>query len=286
MEARDISSLGGLGGLSVAKVESADGAAVRVSGRGFGRVAARLAVTGDYRPATGDVVLVGRADDGAYYVVGVVRALREAAAITASDGTVAALERDGDEEVLRLRDADGRLLVEHRPREGRSVIHAPGDLAFVAEGSLELSAKGAVRVRAGTDVDLEGAGDVRVAAKDLDGADGSSLEMRGGRTALRTRRFGAKVERADAQLDEANLVVGTLRTVARRVKQELGVIETRAERVVERAKESWRETEGLSQTRAGRLRLVATGALTAMGETALLKASEGVKIKGEKIYLA
>ena len=125
-----------------------------------------------------------------------------------------------------------------------------------------------------------------MAAQDLDGEEGSALEMRGGRTALRTRRFGARIERADAQLDEGNLVVGTLRTVAQRVKQEVGVIETRAERLVERAKESWRETEGLAQTRAGRLRLVATGALTAMGETALLKAREGVKIKGEKIYLA
>ena len=70
------------------------------------------------------------------------------------------------------------------------------------------------------------------------------------------------------------------------IAQKVERIETTAERLVERTRESWRETEGLSQTRAGRLRLVARGALAAIGETALIKAEEGVKIKGEKIYLA
>lgn len=286
MEARDLSLPGSLGALSLAKIEAVEGLAVRVSGQGFGRASARLAVAGAYDPRPGDTVLVGRADDGGLYVVGIVRALREAPGVRASDGTSAALETEDGREVLRVRDADGGLLLEHRPHEGRTVIHAPGDLAFEAEGDLDLRAAGAVRVRAGTDLDLEGRGDVRLAATDLDGSPASELEMRGGRTSLDTRRLGARVGRADAQLDEANVVVGTLRTVAKRVKQELGVIETQAERIVERTKESWRETEGLSQTRAGRLRLVAAGALQAIGETALVKAREGVKIKGEKIYLA
>ncbi|MBX3269688.1 MAG: DUF3540 domain-containing protein [Sandaracinaceae bacterium] len=281
-------SLYGLGGLCVARVEAARGAALEVSGPAFGRAAARLAVAGGYAPEAGDAVLVGRADDGGLYVVGVVRALREASApaVRAADGTTAALERDGEQEVLRMRDAEGHLLVEHRPSEGRTLIAAPGDLALFAEGDLALDARGAVRVRAGTDLSLDGGGDVRLAARDLDGEEGSSLSLRGGVAALAARRLGAKLGRADAQLDEANLVVGTLRTVAKRVKQQLGALETVAERVVERTKESFRETEGLSQTRAGRLRLVATEALTAIGQTALLKATEGVKIKGDKIYLA
>ena len=287
MEAIRESSTSPFGALALAKVEALDGAAVQVSGRGFGRASARLALPGgSYRPRAGDSVLVGRADDGGLYVVGVVRALREVASVRASDGTVAAIEDDDGQEVLRVRDPDGRLLVEHRPSEGKSVIHAAGNLALRTDGDLDLEAAGAIRMRAGTDLELEGRGDVRIASTDLEGQEASSLSMREGRTQLRTERLGAELGRADIKLQEANLVVGTLRTVARRVKQEVGVLETRAERIIEKAQESWRETEGLSQTRAGRLRLVATDALQAIGEQVLLKAHEGVKIKGEKIYLA
>lgn len=285
MHPNELPHLSGFTGLTTAKVETVDGAAISVSGPAFGRSSARLAVSG-YDPAPGDGVLVTRADDGVLYVLGVVRALRAAPVLRASDGTVAALERDGAEEVLRVRDADGHVLVEHRPSEGRCVVRASGDLAFHAGGDLDLDADGAVNIRAGTDLRLEGRGDVRLSAHDHDGDEASALDMRGGRTALRTRRLAAKLERADVQLDESNLVVGTLRTVARHVTQKVERIETTAERLVERTRESWRETEGLSQTRAGRLRLVARGALAAIGETALLKAEEGVKIKGEKIYLA
>ncbi len=57
------------------------------------------------------------------------------------------------------------------------------------------------------------------------------------------------------------------------------------ERIVERAKEAWRETEGLSQTRAGRVRMVAEQTLHLLAERTTLKAREDVKVKGEKIYL-
>ncbi len=278
----------GLGGLALASIESVDGAALRVSGPAFGTARARLALApGAYTPRPGDTVLVGRADDRSLYVVGVVRALREVGpSVRASDGTSAAIEDDDGEEVLRLRDPEGRLLVEHRPGDGRSVVHAAGDLAFVAGGDIDLSAAGAVRLRAGTDLEIEGQGDVQIAAVDVDGERASSLSMRGGRMAVETRRLGVKLDRADLSLGEANLVVGTLRTVAKRVKHEARVFELQAERLVEKTGEAWRETEGLAQTRAGRLRLVAAGALQVIGEHTLLKAREGVKIKGEKIYLA
>lgn len=272
--------------LERATVDSVDGAAIVVRSPRFGRARARLATNGaGYRPRPGDAVLVARADEGGLYVVGVVRALRDASGLVASDGTSAVLEEVGGQETLRVRDASGALLLEHRPAEGRTIVHAPLHLALRAEGDLELAAAGAVRVRAGTDVELTGRGDVRVAACDLDGAPASALEMREGRTSLRTRRLGADVGRADLRVQEANLAVTTLRTVARRVRQEMDLLEMRAGRILERAKEAWRETEGLSQTRAGRLRMVATGALQAIGEQALLKARDAVKVKGERIHL-
>lgn len=290
MSAEEARLSGGWSGpIALAKVEGADGASVRVSGPGFGRAAARLAVPA-YAPQAGDAVLVALADDGTRYVVGVVRALRDASAegaLMASDGASARLERDEDgREVLALRDADGRILVAHRPELGRTEIHAEGDLVLRAGGDLELDAQGAVRVRAGTDLGLEGRGDVRIASTDLDGAVRSALSMREGQVELSTERLGASVERADVSIRELNVVTRTLRAVAGRVKREVEILETHAGRIVEHARESYRETEGLSQTRAGRLRIVAETSFTTLAEKVLLKASDDVKIKGEKIYLA
>lgn len=274
---------------SLAKVVSVQNASVQVSAPAFGRSTARLAVPG-YAARAGDAVLVATADDGSRYVIGVVRALRESTAeraeVRASDGVRARLERDEEgREVLALRDAEDRLLIAHRPALGRTEIFAEGDLALRAGGDLELDAAGTVRVAAGANLDLTGR-DVRIASSDPSGDERSALTMREGRTELSTDRLGASVDRADLTVRELNVVTRTMRTVAGRVKREFEVLETRAERIVERTKESFRETEGLHQTKAGRLRMVAETAFTVLSDKALLKAKDDVKIKGEKIYLA
>jgi hypothetical protein len=261
--------------LHVATVEAVRGATVEVRGPAFGRAAARLAVPG-YRPVAEDQVLVASADGGRF-VVGVLRALRPVA--EASDGTQAAVEEDdAGREVVRLRAPDGTVLVEHRVAEGRTVVSAR---------ALLLQADRDVEVAAGGDLRLRAAGDVRVSAgreASLEAAE-SGIGFRDDRAELHGGALGARLGRADLQVEEANLVARTVRTVAGRMKREIEILETRAGRVIERAKESWRETEGLSQSKAGRLRLVAEETLTVLGQSTLVKAREDVKVKGEKIHL-
>ena len=88
---------------------------------------ARVAVPG-YAPAEGDRVLVQRvADGGAVYILGVVRASRGPSIATPA-GASASIEG----ERIALRDASGRLVV--------TLDGAPGELSFVAEKALRLSA--------------------------------------------------------------------------------------------------------------------------------------------------
>ncbi len=67
--------------------------------------------------------------------------------------------------------------------------------------------------------------------------------------------------------------------------QTVDVLETRATRVVTRAKNLYQQVEELAQTQAGRLRLVADGAFHLHARRALVKADEDVKLRGEKIHL-
>lgn len=88
------------------------------------------------------------------------------------------------------------------------------------------------------------------------------------------------------QSDRMEIVARTLTTAAERSTTLVGILETRATRVIERAKTAYREVEDLAQTRAGRIRQIAETTWQVLGKRTLIKAEEDVKIRGEKIHLA
>jgi Protein of unknown function (DUF3540) len=258
-----------LGALTSARITGvAEGGALAVESKAFGRSRARLALASDYAPRAGDTVLVATCDDGARYVIGVIAALREASpiaiaipaaapAIEASDGSRAALEVTASGEAIRVRDGRGRLLFEHLAGEGRSVVHVP-------EGDLDLVVPGSVRISAGAAITLDSAQQASVTAP----------------------RITIKADHADITVGEARVTARALETAVDHVLHVVETLEVRAGRVIERARETYREVEGLAQTRAGRLRLVAEETLHLLGRRAQMKAEEDLKLKGEKIYLA
>lgn len=164
--------------------------------------------------------------------------------LTTVTGVSASITRGAvDAEILRVVDADGRLLFEHNTGTRVTVIVAP-------EGDLELRApRGRVKIVAAQGFELE-------------------------------------TPSVHARVGEARVEGRTLSTTFDRMKTLVGVLETRAGRILERAKNTYREVEELSQTRAGRLRLVADKTASMLGQRAVIKAREDVKIKGDKVYLA
>jgi hypothetical protein len=141
---------------------------------------------------------------------------------------------------------DRALTVEHD--DGRSVVRLPrGHVRFEADGDLELASTGTVRV--------EGA------------------------------RIEARAHDADVTLDRAVLRARRWESVIARASQTFEVLETRASRIVQRAKDVFHEVEDLAQTHAGRVRVVADDAVHVHARRALIKADEDVKLRGEKIHL-
>jgi hypothetical protein len=142
-------------------------------------------------------------------------------------GVVAAIEAREAGDVLSVRDARGRLLVEVR-EDGAVVLHVPeGDLILRAETG---------RVR-------------------IEGADG--VHVAGPRVTIETPHL----------------------------RQVVGVLETHAKRIVEKAKDAYRDVEGLSQTRAGQVRIVAQKTFRAIAERVRMRASKDAKVQADKIYL-
>ncbi len=245
-------------------------------------VSARLAIA--ERPRVGDEVLVADGGDGARYVIGVLRRLREVELLAETeDGTKVRLREDeaGGASVLTIEAADGTVIFEHAG--GKSRIAAPrGTLELRAEaGDLALSAAKRVRIEGDEGVEVASKKNVRL---DVGGDTHLSLTRRGAQLIveeLRARLGRAETEVAgDATLtaDAVEVTADAVRTVARRVSVD-------ADQLVEKLRESYRDVTELAQTRAGRVRMVAEETFRILGERTLFKARQDMKLKGKTIYL-
>jgi hypothetical protein len=239
---------------------------------------ASVAVPGYDDPREGDRVLAMTDDAGATWVLGVIRAPRP----------VSLLERALEPEPVPVvvRDRRGRLLFEYDPREDRAVLHVPsGDLEVsVPEGALRM------RARDGVELDTEGElslhGGRRISLEAARSALSSRVSIEPGEVSLVGAVVTAAAERAELLASRVGLKATQLESHVDRARSVAKVLDVRAGRIVERAKDVYREVSGLSQTRAERVRLVAEKAMQLVGENTLLKARDRMKIKGERIHLA
>lgn len=163
------------------------------------------------------------------------------------------VDRDGER--LIVRDASDRMIVEIDASTGRTVVHAQGALSFSApKGDLELSSGGAVRVR------------------------GQRIELAS--------------ERLDVGAEKARLALGDLAYAGTKLLAKLDDvrvhatrIESTAVRLFQKAKSVFKTIEDLEQTRAGRVRTIASGALYMKGETTTMEADGDVRVDGATIHL-
>lgn len=229
----------------------------------FGEQHARLAVVGAYAPRAGDQVLVLGDGRDQRYVVGVLRALRETEPVL--EGV--AIERDEAAGTTRL-------------------VVGQGDLELSApSGRVRLSGAGGVVVESAAEVALRSTQAVSLECAGADGRTRSGLRLEGDVGELRAGVLATRAAHLRVLAEDVTVAAARLDTHIERLRRRVGRLETDAEEIVERAKTSYREVEGLAQTRAGRLRLVARGALTALAERAKLKAERVFAIDGESIHL-
>ncbi|MFK7991487.1 MAG: DUF3540 domain-containing protein [Sandaracinaceae bacterium] len=188
---------------------------------------------------------------------------------------------------IHVHDTRGALIFEYRPDEGRSVVYAPeGDLELhAASGAIDLVGE-EVRVRGRRSVELTSEEAVHVATESRGGRTLSRFSLLRRAAVLASPLLDATVAKARVELDEGALTARTTVATVQHALRAIDVLETEAGQILERAKESYRDVEGLSQSKAGRMRLVAEKTLHALGQRTLIKAYEDMKLRGEKIYLS
>jgi hypothetical protein len=143
-------------------------------------------------------------------------------------------------------------------------------------------------VRAATSLALEAAQRVAIRAPrvSLSAGDAETLELAEHGTELRSARLTAALGEGTLRVVSGVVAAERLETAVKKARTFVDVLEVRAGRVVERAKETFREVDGVAQTRAGRIRTVARAAYQVLAERATIKAEQDLELMGEKIHLA
>jgi hypothetical protein len=240
-----------------------------------------LAAVGYDDPREGDRVLALRDGPRGAWVIGVLAPrppslLEEALEASATDASPVA-----------VRDRRGRLLFEYDPERERAVLHvAAGDLElFVPEGALRMRARDGVTMESDADLTLRAGRSAVIEAARGEGPS-ARIAMQPGELTLVGSVLTAAADRAELLASKVGVKAHQVESHVDRVRTVAKVLDVSAGRIVERAKDVYREVERLSQTRAGRLKLVAKATMHLVGENTLVKARDRMKVKGERIHLA
>lgn len=251
---------------------------------GRGRCRAEVAVPGLGRPTPGRRVLVSAGGPNETYVIGVLdRAPRQ---VLSREGGSATVVEHAEGERIEVRGPDRALLFEYDPGNGAARLHLPeGDVAVSApNGDLNLSAGGAVRLT-GRSIDLAASSFVRVFVHDAAARILNSIRLgrRGAR--IRAKRASLDAERAELEVERTRVTGERLDTHVSLIRTTAERIETVAESVTQRFGALCRRVTGLLETRAGRLRMLVSGAWHGRAERADLRTRETFKVDGDQIHL-
>lgn len=107
------------------------------------------------------------------------------------------------------------------------------------------------------------------------------LHVREGDLELRAEKGRVRIEGAEGvHIGGPRVTVETPH-----LRQVVGVLETHAKRIVEKAKDAYLDVEGIAQTRAGQVRIVAEKTFRTIAERLRMRAKKDAKVQGDKIYL-
>ena len=194
--------------------------------------------------------------------------------IALADGAVAAKVGES----IELRDGEGHLLV--RYEKGEAVI-------FAARGDLKLSAPAGRVLIEGRDVAVQAARDLGLNAprRVTVGTDQSHLAFEGEKAKLQTTELGENAKKARLAVGDAEVLARQIVTSAERIATKVTRYELEAERLVEKAKDAFRDVTGLAQTRIGRAKTVVREVFSLRSKRSVFKSEQETKIDGSKVLL-
>jgi Protein of unknown function (DUF3540) len=251
---------------------------------------ARVAIPGATELRNGNTILVIGDEPDELYAIGLLNRKVAPAATPArlalSSGAYADASRLQGDESLRIFSKDNELLLEYNETKGRTRINVErGNLEFTVQDGSIVFASGREILFHGQSVGITGVSAIRLEIAHAIGKIRSALTLLPNRSNLTGSDLGISAGHAELNVDETEYkgrdFTGTLRS-ARLAADRL---ETTAHSIVEKAKNTYRTVEQLTQLRTGRLRTLVSSTFHFKARRAFVKAEQDYRIKAEKIHL-
>ena len=235
----------------------------------------------------GSLVLVLGDSLDALFVVGVLASgSPQTRHLTLANGSYVKVSGDTESEVLQVFSKTRQLVFEYdATREVARLNLESGDLELCAKnGNIILDAARDIRMNAST-VDVTANHRIRVGVADGVGVEPAGLFVTGKRADLKSQVLGIQAQRADFQVSEMQYVGRSLAARIGRVQLVAKRVETIAETVIEKAKNTYRRVDDLVQLTAGRVKTLVDSTFHLKSKRVYLKAKKDVKIDGDRIHL-
>lgn len=262
---------------------------IALDGREQDVLKAQSALAVDRELGAGTRVLVTGESGAPGYIIGVLPGPDGSAPAqelrTRSGAAARIVERDGGERI-RVQGTDGCVLFEYDPQRRSATLSMPdGDLTLAAPrgnvnilsgGDLLCSSVGATVVRSARSVDLG-----------VHGSDPGAARIKLSEQGLALSGDDLRVDSttADVRIENARYRGTSFQGTLGRARWVYDRLETVVTRLFERARNVYRYTEQLHQTKAGRVRTIVAGDYRVRGKRIDLGAQADVKIDGERINL-
>jgi len=244
-----------------------------------GKLWAASAVAGSYFLSPGDKVLCAAETLAEIYIIGVLKSVNPK--ISLSTGAYATLSGDA----IQVFSNEKTLLFEYDAQcNCARITPSFGDLEVASQGNINFTAGQNIQFQ-GQHLEMKGRHGMRIGLQNTIGKLSNAITFSPGRIRLQSNELGVTAKRNIMQTEETRITSKRFKGVVEHAQIVGGTIETLANSVIEKAKNTYRSVEQLSQLTAGRMKTLVKTTIHTKSKQSFLHAEDDYKINADKIHL-
>jgi len=242
--------------------------------------------------STGDTVLITGESMEACYIIGIIKRhsikpVKAEPLLMSKQGAYAQTVNVQGKESIQIKDVDDNLVFEYDTKQQRATLSiAKGDLCLNApDGEIQFFSSKGINCRSLGDVQLESQSKIKLHVPSASAKPNSSLQLGTQRASLTAQTCDIETKQANLRFEHTMVEGESLTSTLARSKLIIGRLETVAQRVFQRAVNSFSRIENLQQTQVGKIRTLVTEDYYLKAQNTDIHAEKDVKINGNKIHL-
>ncbi|MEZ6138052.1 MAG: DUF3540 domain-containing protein [Pirellulaceae bacterium] len=245
-------------------------------------VAGTLAIPGRSDIRVGSRVLVAAQHLDDVYIIGVL----ELSADASHDSTQHNINLQPNDKV-RVFSENRDLLFEHDSSLGVTRIHVPvGDLEFIANhGNIRFESAGVIQLYGADAVQVRSKNAIRLGVEDQTGLARSEYVLGSRDQRIETPQLRVRTASLQAQASETRFTSQTLRGRFGSVRIVAQTIESVADTLIRKAKNSFARVTGLWQVKSEQISCESRSSMHLKSKNAYIKSEDDMKIDGQQIHL-